>query len=194
MGVAQLILEYLKVLLSPQVVIGMVVVAFFCRFSTEIVGVMKGVASIRLPGGTQLSLQQQPISDIEKKAYPVIPTDAPTPQTPDIQLTPEKEKALRDELKSVSELANLWEYRYLNFFLVPATKSVLYWLAGNENGITYSLYDAMWLPIITSKNERNTIINVLQTHNLISIEGSLIKITPKGKDYIAWDRQMTAAK
>ena len=79
----------------------------------------------------------------------------------------------------------LWEYRYLNYFFVRGTQEVLDWLIGLVQSTTYAHFDSIWLPIIPSANERQSIINALQAHHLIQCddETGLIQVNPKGHEY-----------
>ena len=80
----------------------------------------------------------------------------------------------------------MWEYRYLNYYLVPATQRVLEWLASLNTRTSYSFFDTLWMPAIPSAEERRAIINALETHHLIQFQGELIEVTPKGREYIQW--------
>ena len=80
--------------------------------------------------------------------------------------------------------ATLWEYRYLNYFLVPRTQHLLTWLAGLPSRTTVSFFHSAWLPLIPDPNERQAIITALHAHELVAISEELIEVTPKGRDYI----------
>jgi hypothetical protein len=58
MTIAQLILEYFKVFLSPQVIAGSAVFTFFLLFRGDIKALLLRIAKIRFPGGAELSTPQ----------------------------------------------------------------------------------------------------------------------------------------
>lgn len=189
MQIAGIVLEYLKVLLSPQVIAGSVAVAFIVKFHEDIRALMRRIAKIRFPGGSEVSTTQVERASEEfpghKTAPPVPPPDQISlPQN--LSLTPEEVEQLREAFQAERAKAYLWEYRYLNFYLVPATQRVLDWLASLNPRISYSLFDAFWLPMIPSSEERRAIMRALETHYLIQFQGELVEVTPKGREYIQW--------
>jgi hypothetical protein len=196
MTIAALVLEYLKVLLSPQCVAGLVAIVFFSRFSADISALMRRVASIKLPGGAEFSAPQLARTAEDRasdKEPPALPAGTAPPLPEGIHLTPEQANAVAETLRAERAKAYLWEYRYLNHFLVPNTQRVLDWLAGLKERTTYGMYDAWWLPIIQNANERRAIINALQAHYLIIIgDGELMEVTPKGREYIEWRGSMAS--
>jgi len=197
MAVATLVLEYLKALLSPQCIAGVVALVFFSQFQDSIRALMRRVASIKLPGGAELSAPQLDRTADEKAADKDLPTppSETAPTIPEgIHLTPEQTIAVVEIFQAERAKAHLWEYRYLNYFLVPSTQRVLDWLAGLKERTTYGMYDAWWLPIIPSAGERRAIIDALQAHYLIILgDGELIEVTPKGRDYIEWRGALPSA-
>lgn len=189
MAVAQLILEYLRVILSPQGIVALILLVFFYRFHGDVRALIGRIASIRLPGGTEVSTPQLGRATDEKAALkepPPLPLDA-TPVLPSgVHLSPEQAQAVAEVFKAERARAYLWEYRYLNYFLVANTQRVLDWLAGLQERTTLPTYDAFWIPIIPKAQERRAIIDALQAHSLIALEGELITVTPKGREYIEW--------
>ena len=82
-----------------------------------------------------------------------------------------------------NELARLWEYRYLHYFLVPRTQGVLDWLC-DRSGLTLETYDAWLLPFVPNPSERGAIINVLRAHHLVELSNNqTISVTDKGREY-----------
>lgn len=80
--------------------------------------------------------------------------------------------------------AYLWEYRYLNYFLVPRTQSVLEWFKNITGPVNAALFDSFWIPIIQDPKEREAIVEVLLSHHLIQNENGLFSLSPKGREYI----------
>ncbi|HEY3383472.1 MAG TPA: hypothetical protein VGK32_17020 [Vicinamibacterales bacterium] len=191
MTVAALVLDYIKALLSPQVVAGVVALAFVLRFGDDIRGLMRRVASIRLPGGTELSTPQLGRTTDDKSASKEPPalTAGAAPTIPEgLHLTPEQATAVTEAFRAERARAYLWEYRYLNYFLVANTQRVLDWLAGLPERTSYEMYDSWWLPVIPNPSERQAIINALQAHYLVMVQDGnhLLEVTPKGREYLTW--------
>ena len=58
METAKLVLEYLRVLLSPQIIIGIVGLVFLLLFREDIKAWILRIAKIRFPGGAEVSTSQ----------------------------------------------------------------------------------------------------------------------------------------
>lgn len=196
MEIATLVVEYLKVLLSAQVLAGITAITFFVLFREDIRGLLKRVARIRLPGGSEFSTTQIERTNEELRPRgeqpPVTPPDALTLPA-NLTLTPEQVKTFGEAFSAERARAALWEYRYLNYFLAHSTQRVFDWLAALPVRTTTSMFDAYWLPVIPSAAERRTIIDALQAHTLIAIDGEVIEVTPKGKEYLQWRGPMPNA-
>ena len=190
MTLAALILDYLRVLLSAPPMIALVAIAFFVVFRVEIKAQLLRIATIRLPGGTELltSQSQRQEREAEQAKKP-----APEPQTLPIGL-PELPQQIRESVENIikGERANayLWEYRYLNFFLVYRTQQVLDWFASLPQPVPAQFYSSFWLPIIPSAEERNAIITALTAHHLVHLRGEAFEVTPKGREYVVWRGQL----
>lgn len=182
MAVAQIVLEYLKVFLTAPVMAGAVALTFIIIFREQVSGLIARLATIRVPGG-ELSAPQ----------LPGTPATAPT-NLPDIP--PGDEPALPPAIADTAELqerfnaerarAYLWEYRYLNLFLVPASQRVLEWFASLGERPTYAMYYSYWTTVIPDPSQRSTIISVLESHFLVQRQNDLLEITPKGREYLEW--------
>lgn len=82
--------------------------------------------------------------------------------------------------------ARLWEYRYLNLYLVRGTQLVLDWFATLASPMSPELYDTFLTPWVPDVREREAIRHALETHHLVGrTEGGLV-ITSKGRDYRNW--------
>lgn len=186
MDIAKLVLEYLKAFLSTQVVIGIAFFYFLHIFREDIKALLLRVAKIKFPGGTEVSTSQA-----EKQGKEVDEnTKLPSPPQDEItlldSLQPEQTQKFKELFYAERARAYLWEYRYLNYFLVLKTQKVLDWFASLSSRTSVDFYDSAWLPYIPSAEERNAVIQALQTHYLIMIQNNLIEVTPKGKEYIQW--------
>lgn len=187
METASLTLEYFKVLLSPQMVVGVVGLTFFFLFREDIKALLLRIAEIRFPGGAEVSTSQSERQikeeNIEQKPLPVPASSLPGLPN---DLTQQQRVAIENILKAERATSYLWEYRYLNYFLVYRTQMVLDWLISLNQPTTYSHFDATWLPIIPSANEREATINALQAHHLVQVVDGAIQLTPKGMEYQQW--------
>jgi hypothetical protein len=184
----ELVLEYFKVLLSSQVVIGVLAFSFLYLFREDIKALLLRIAKIRLPGGTEVSTPQSPqLEDVPENK----PLPKPPPQDASSLALPKNlDQQQLDDVKQLLDAERarsyLWEYRFLNYFLAYRTQQVLDWFASLPTRTSLSLFDTMWLPSIPSMEERRNIINALQAHYLIRIDNDLIDVTPKGHGYKLW--------
>jgi hypothetical protein len=184
-GTAMLVLEYAKVFLSVQMVAGTAAVLFGAAFKDDIKSLIRRIASIKFPGGGELSTSQ-----VEKSAEAAAderpePQSVPEPNLPsNISLTPQEQDELRQIIHSERVNAFIWEYKYLNHYLAPSTQRVLDWFATLPDKISQRLFDNLWTPCIASAQERAAILLALQSHYLIDVSNDLIGITPKGKEYL----------
>ncbi|HJV81759.1 hypothetical protein [Noviherbaspirillum sp.] len=189
MEVATLVLEYLRVVLSPQMIVGAIGVAFFYLFKSEIRSLLSRIATIKW-GSAEVSAPQLPADISPKNDVTPPPANEENQQAlslpADANLTADERQRLEKTFIAERARAHLWEYRYLNYFFVHNTQRVLDWLASLPNAPTFLMYDAWWQSTIPSADQRRTIINVLESHNLIHFNGELIEITPKGREYIQW--------
>ncbi len=183
-----LFLEYLKVLLSPQMVVGAVLLVLFILFRLEIRSLLSRIASIRW-GQAEISAPQ-PQSENDsatiKSTNENFPITTP-PELPEgVNVSPEDAERFRQAMLAERARAHFWEYRYLNHFFVIGTQRVLDWLISLPNSTTFTAYDALWQPFIATAEQRRTIIQVLEEHNLVVMHGDLIQVTPKGHEYAQW--------
>jgi len=189
MNKAQIVLEYFKIILSPQIVAGVVVAIFILLFKNDIRSLILRIAKISLPGGGELLTTQleRSVEAPEKAKDEQLKSTTDSVDLPaNLSLTPEQVDIVRKLFRAERANAGLWEYRYLNYFLVQYTQRVLDWLSSLESGTSLSLFSNFWLPLIPNSNERLAILNALQAHNLIKTTGEYIEITPKGREYVKW--------
>lgn len=173
-------LEYLKVLLTTPVMAGLVALYLFWQFGGEIKALINRIATIRF-GGAEVVTQQK-LDEVETKKKPIPPDE----QVDLPNLSPEQVETVQQLLKSERANAYLWEYRFLNYFLVYHTQMVLNWLCVAQGKVGFAFYDSYWLPLIPSPRERQAVISALQNHYLIVADDSGMEITPKGLEYVEW--------
>ena len=186
METSKIILEFIRALTASQIIYGAVAITFLLLFKEAIKALIGRIAKIKLPGGGELSTPQSLRSSDEKPNDVKISVSSDDLLPPNLELTTEQVKQIDEAFKAERAKAALWEYRYLNYYLVPQTQRVLDWLASLSVRTTISMFDSFWMPIIPEANERKAIINALQSHHLIMLTGELIEITPKGKEYLQW--------
>ena len=186
METARLILDYLQVILSGPVVLGTVVLIFTRMFRNQIGGVIERTWQIKFPGGELSASQQERSRELTPHTTEAqLPgTDVKLPDT--INLNPEQAGKIVQLIQSERANAYLWEYRYLNFYLVRSTQMVLEWLASQPQPVSLRFLDSFLQPSIADANERGAIVSALQKHHLIVISGDAITVTPKGREYLQW--------
>ena len=183
MEVHQIVLAYLEVLLSWPPLVGLLGTVVLVLFKKEVRSLIGRIARIRFPGGGEIALPRQ--------APPTDTKDAPEVPEGDVKLPPNVSGAeadrLREAIRSERAATYLWEYRYLNRYLVLATQLVLDHIASSAGPIALRLLDSYLHAFIPSANERNAILDALAGHHLVLMGGDgLIEVTPKGREYIAW--------
>ena len=117
METARVVLEYIKVALSPQTLAGGVAIVFFLVFKEDIKALMRRIAKIRFPGGSELSTSQaeRSVEDASaEKAHPPTPPAEEVSFPKNLSLTSEQVEAIRQLFEAERAKAYLWEYRYLN--------------------------------------------------------------------------------
>lgn len=176
-----MILEYLKVILSVQMVVAVTVVLFIKVYKSEIKSLLERL--VKLPGGIELSTPQLAKSSTEQ---PLEDKSSMEPQSSSVTPQNDQVETLTSLYKAERSRAYYWEYSYLNYYLAVNTQRVLDWIAAWTSPLSTDLFNTLWMPFVTDIKERQAIINALETHNLIEINNNLITITPKGREYLAW--------
>ena len=185
METSKLVLEYVRVILDFPFLSLVFAICFSLMFREGIRALLLRVGKIRLPWA-ELSTTQSNIQSSNK----VQEYEVKASSVEDIisDLTKEQQEEIQQLANSYMENATLWEFRYLDLFLVNTTQYVLDWLISYNQPISAHLYDSTWLPIVPSANERGNMFNALQGHHLITFDQSsgMIAVTPKGFRYQKW--------
>lgn len=185
MSRAQIVLEYVRVILAWPAVVAIVALTFVVLFRAQIGDLIGRIFKIKFPGGELFASQQQ--KSKEEIAPKTVPPDVPPAELPqDITLTPDQRQQMVQVLQSERANAALWEYRYLNYYLARSTQTVLDWFATLPQPIGLNLVDSHLQTFIPSAGERGAILTALQNHHLIQRTGDLLAITPKGREYLQW--------
>src|SRR2546423_13493303 len=138
MDTETLILEYLKVILTAPTVIGVLGTIFLLLFKNELRSLINRIASLKI-GSAELTAPQLP-PPADQTAQGQLPNPAP-PQLPPGESVPPQETRLVEQAPAAERArADLWEYRYLNYFLGYATQRVLDWLASVAAPVTVAVY------------------------------------------------------
>lgn len=180
----KLILEYTKVLLSPQIVVVVAALWFISSFKKNIADLIDRIKAIKFPGGEVSTPQLEKLKD-EK---PIEDNASPEPQSADLPANIQENdtETLKSLYNAERARAYFWEYSYLNYYLVPRTQLTLDWLASCKAPMSLALYDSITSPHVADPKERKAILDALERHYLIAIENDLITVNPKGQEYIKW--------
>lgn len=180
---AELILEYLKVIISWPVAIFSSILILAIKFKTPFSSWLENMR-IDYRGATFTSSQSM------QKEIPNMGENPPLKQQEPIKLldvSKEKDAKVQNLVNLVGQWrtnAYLWEYRYLNYYLVFNTKLILGWLYRcPPTPIDIKVYDSIWRDRIPFSNERAAILSALKEHFLIVWDDAQISITPKGREY-----------
>lgn len=95
METARLVLEYLKVLLSPPIIAGIIGLVILILFREDIKALILRIAKIRFPGGAELSTSQseRQINEEKFEQKPLSAAEVPLPGLPS-DLTPQQQVKL----------------------------------------------------------------------------------------------------
>jgi len=97
----------------------------------------------------------------------------------------EENAKLKSVLAWQTKQSKIWEFNFLNYFLVDHTKKVLAWLS--QSGPTaIGTYQSAWMKQILSARERETVLQALVGHLLIEEEYGQVSVTAKGQEYVEW--------
>jgi len=187
MEIAEIVLAYLTVLFSAAPVAGFVILCAVFVFRSQLEDLIGRIGRIKLPGGGELTtLQQVRTAADEKGKLPDVPDESDVGVPEGVALSGDDLNRVVQAIKHERANAYLWEYRYLNLYLVRSTQTVLDWLAGLTPPISAGLVDNQLQTWISDANERTAILGALANHHLIQVQGGLIDVTPKGREYLEW--------
>lgn len=192
-----LFLEFLKILSQTYFLFFFLILFFVVIFRKEIGRLIDRTGSIKFPGGSELSTSQQEKAkedSIQNNSTDIKSINHNVEMPQGINLNPDQVKELREFILSERANAFLWEYRFLNYYLVPMTQRVLDWLISNVGSTSIHLYNSVWLPLIPDQKERVAILGALSNHSLIQIDGEKITVNEKGKEYAEWRGKLPEIK
>ncbi len=177
-------LEWGKLFLASPVMAALTAIAFFALFRTPIGELISKIEELKVFGGQVITQTANAAAapPLPINASPNEPLAAPEITT----IAAVKEESWQAKLVAQREAAYLWEYRFLNLFLVRVTQEVLEWLAMRSTPATYETYDVWLSDRVTDPQERQVILNALRNHHLVHVNDTLIQVTPKGHEYRQW--------
>jgi len=188
-------LDYLKVILTPHVIWGLMFLFFIFRFKSSFELILKAIGkkirSVKSIEKTNEGIKTTFEERQSKRTIEVNFSNTPEERNASESIWSEDKvedvAQLRSLVKAERQTRYLWEYRYLNYFLVRKTQIILDWLVESGGSQSIMFYQNLWLQLIPEPEERNAILNVLQAHHLIELSPTdSISLTPKGKEYHGW--------
>ncbi len=173
MEVGLLILDYIKTLLSAHIVVTGGIMWLIWIFRSEIRNRLEHSAIDISMGGQRVQVSQPNTRQTETA------NDSSTEGFSDNS---------PDEHQGQHQIAAvIWEYRYLNHYLVPHTQQVLNWFEQVTYPISYETYDTLWQTMIVNPRERRAVFDALVNHYLIVlVENDRYAINDKGRQYCNW--------
>jgi len=184
MQVAQLVLEYLKVALSAPVMSGAVAIGLALLYRQPVTALINRIAMLKVLGVGELQTSQAARTEMSTHAAATDPLPLPAESTsaPNTLSDP----SVMSLVKAERERAYLWEYRYLNLFLVRGTQLVLEWFAARESPTTFQVYDGWWSSLVLDPSERFARVAILKSHHLLVESNGVLSVSPKGGEYLDW--------
>lgn len=178
-----LVLEYLKVILTWPVAFLIVALTVIRVFREPIAFWLE---RLRIDyGGATLSSSQQISTGTEQNIQELEIQDQPLDQAgPAKQVTPVNKTDESELVQQWRANAYLWEYRYLNRYLVFHTQQFLDWLYDLNKPIALGVANSFWMLKIPLPEERQAVLNALRQHHLVELTGDQISVTEKGREYV----------
>ena len=115
----EILINFLKVLLSTQVIFGSIILYFLITYKLNIKSMLRGVSKIKLPGGTELTTLQ-----IQKEFEEPI-KDFKIPDNINSKIYTSKKEDIIKLYSQERSRAYTWEYMYLNQYFVKNTQYIL---------------------------------------------------------------------
>ena len=187
MATPKMVLDYLKAFLSAPVMSATTAIVLALLFREPIKSLFARIASLKVAGLGELQITQSSRAELPAASGNENPESLPA-QVTTPSLLPSPSGA--DLVKAERERAYLWEYRYLNLYLVRGTQLVLDWFASRSGPTTFAVYDSWWSSIVYNPTERLARVEVLRSHYLITESNGLLTVSEKGREYLGWRGQL----
>jgi hypothetical protein len=193
---AEIILEYFKIFISWPVGVTAISLLFVFKFSNEISAFLKDVCKVKF-GQLEVIKQAETPRITQNRKKQKSKTNGITFTTEQINKLDEEFKKLAserdikdEEIKNKNELINymifrseIYEFSYLNLFLVPNTKMVLLWIQ-SQNKVIRELLVLYIKSLVNDGLQLEVIINTLVTNELIQMDNGIFQITDKGNRFL----------
>lgn len=192
----QIVLEYLKVLITWPLLgtLGLLIVALMFRHQLR--EFIDRLQHIRTPGGFEAETQQTPVPALTTEETPAASEELQgklsTLQSELAHNESEKQHIVQMAIAAITkaeELARHWEFSYLDLFLVQHTKQVFAFLAGSPSSVEADRLAQLAAMMSLPPAEFGAITNALKTTELISEADNRYMVTEKGKAFMAFMSQ-----
>jgi hypothetical protein len=197
MGINQIILEYLRVILSWPLLTFILLIIFLFKFANSIKVFLENLRSLKA-GPFEFSQQQKPPEEINKKIEDKLEESGITLTKEQLKQIEETFETLSKEkqnkefqiskqgevIRYLAERAELYEFLYLNLYLVYNSKIALFWFVNPSTKDNFIYSFPLPPQIVNQTAEKEAIFTVLLSNGLIEQDGLLFKISEKGKRFL----------
>lgn len=182
---AELWLEYFQLAFSWPPIALTIALVFLYSFKENIANFIDRGEEVTTPiGGMKATPQPLPT---EEKELPPIKDELPA------SISEGEAKEILERLHEERQNTRLWQYRYLNKFLVQNTQHMLDAVRFADPGIQESLLKQALQQAGVGGDEFVAIMSALTTNDLVTTNNGLVEITTKGRDYLTWRGSMPFA-
>jgi len=199
--ITEIIPKYLQIFISWPFAVSILGIIFLQKFTPELRVFIANVSKIKLwqfeatqqevnitpttvEKDVKENLREQGITLTQQEAQEIANT---MKNLADEKTATESELKNKDELiKFLIERSELYEFAYLNYFLVQNSKLSLFWF---QNSSTKENFVGNFLlagQVANPTTEKEAILSVLLSNSLIEEEGILFKVSEKGKRFLKY--------
>jgi len=197
MGINQIILEYLRVILSWPLLTFILLIIFLFKFANSIKVFLENLRSLKA-GPFEFIQQQKPPEEINKKIEDKLEESGITLTKKQLKQIEETFETLSREkqnkefqiskqeevIRYLAERAELYEFLYLNLYLVYNSKIALFWFVNSSTKDNFIYSFPLPPQIVNQTAEKEAIFTVLLSNGLIEQDEFLFKISEKGKRFL----------
>lgn len=176
----QLLLEFLKIILSWPPLAALFGMILFFSFKNDVSALIGRIKAGRFLGA-EFDISQKSLTERDPKPAPLAIESDDKPRSSAGDGFDGDQTLLAERAA-----ARIWEYRFLNYFLAPHTQIALDWLISTPGPMSAYAFDSHWSSLISKAEERRAIVEALESHNLVDITGGTLRVTDKGREYAAW--------
>lgn len=182
-------MKIFEVFFSSWAGFALVVLIFLWK---PIAGLIARLSRIEFPGGSMetqppsISIEEPPaeskVLEVDSSKH-ALKSDEPKLMETEPQEQKEEKTYTQEDINRLQTWIRAWKFEFLNVFLVPNTKNVLFYFL-NEIPYTREHVETMWSRVITNPNELQTILKVLLDYNLLKEEEGKLRITQEGIQFL----------